>query len=446
MNRLSLILYPPLQWLLRVTARRDYLRELHFQRKMRQIDTKEILDYSFRQAVAFANHMAEASEGYRRHLKKAGIRFPIEATPEAWRSLPILRKEDYRQNSEDWYARTENPDTIRWTYTSGSTAEPFKFPISHAAYISEIVTAELNLLDLGWHPAWQTATIKVEPPPLKGMRKIYRALMGNTPITYAALKLQPEHAPEMVERFRKAGVKYLRGYSSSLNLLAEAMLERNLHYEIPLITSFGESMTPTWARTIEKAFGGKIYCDYSSSETMNMGFQCREQSGYHLNYSRFFIEVVDGDRPVKPGESGEIVVTYFKNLAMPLVRYALGDAGTLADPFDKCPCGNSNPQFSEIIGRVSETIRCPSGKTVDVLYFVWLFEWACEHMLWFKSSRSRRTCSASCGCLDMTVPKNICLNLRRRFTSKPASQCGFSGKRFTIFLPIPRVNERFSCR
>ncbi len=384
MNRLSSLLYPPLQWLLRATVRRDYLRELRYQKKMRQLDTKELLDFSFKQAVAYDNRMAEVSEGYRRRLKKAGIRLPIEATLEAWRSLPILRKEDYRQKPEDWYTKVENPNAIQWTCTSGSTAEPFNFPLSRISLTAEIVSNELNLRAVGWRPAWQMATIKVEPPPLKGMRKFYRALMGNAPISFAALKLQPEHAPEIVEKFRKAGVKYLRGYSSSLNLLAQAMLQRDLYYEIPILSTFGEGMAPSWARALKKAFGGNTYRDYGASEAMHVGFECREHKGYHLDCARFFVEILRDGQLVKPGESGEIVLTHFRNSAIPMVRYGIGDAATLADPFDICPCGNRNPRLSEIVGRVSETVRCPSGKTIDVLYFVWLFEWAHEHMLWFK--------------------------------------------------------------
>jgi phenylacetate-CoA ligase len=52
-----------------------------------------------------------------------------------------------------------------------------------------------------------------------------------------------------------------------------------------------------------------------------------------------YLEVVDaGGWALPAGEEGQIVITCLTNYAMPLIRYAIGDAGSLA-PAGTCICG-----------------------------------------------------------------------------------------------------------
>jgi phenylacetate-CoA ligase len=271
-----------------------------------------------------------------------------------------------------------------WCWTSGSTGEPFKFPHTKESSHAETVGYDLNMRALGWQPHWAMATIKVEVPPLKGMRRIIRGIMGNTPIGIAAAEFQRDRVPEYVERLKAAHIQYLRGYSTSVYLLADEILRRGLRIHIPLITSLGEALTESQAEIIERAFGGKVYRNYGGSEAMNMGFECREQRGYHLDLSRFFVELVDQGRVVGPGETGEIVVTHFRNDSMPLVRYRIGDLGAWETSDYACPCGLRSPVLSRISGRVADTVITSTGHLINVPLLVVVFEYAQEHISQFK--------------------------------------------------------------
>jgi phenylacetate-CoA ligase len=74
------------------------------------------------------------------------------------------------------------------------------------------------------------------------------------------------------------------------------------------------------------------------------------------------MEVVKGDEPVLPGEQGEIVVTNLMNYAMPLIRYRVGDIGTLGK--EPCSCGRGLPLLKSIEGRKADCFTLPGNRLV----------------------------------------------------------------------------------
>jgi phenylacetate-CoA ligase len=380
---LTEITYPFFQTLLELTVRRDYLCEKRRQQRWRTQDAAMLLRFSREQAVIYANRMAVHSRGYRARLDAAGIRIPIDDSPETWLKLPTLTKADYQQNPESWYSDDLDRDAILWSCTSGSSGEPYRFPQDSGTTRAEWASHELTLRAVGWRPGWREAVIKIEIPPLTGYRRLFRAVMGNTPLTLPAVAFRAREVQQHVERLRRGRIQFLRGYSLAIVLLAEEIIRQRVSCPIPIILTFGEGLSERQAEVIETAFGGKVYRDYGGSEAMHIGFQCRIQKGYHLNLSRFKLEILDGDRPVKSGETGEIVVTHFRNHAMPFVRYRMGDLGTLADPAERCACGCTYPLITEVAGRVNDAIQMPNRHTLDV-HFLFVLDYAHEHISAFR--------------------------------------------------------------
>jgi len=88
-----------------------------------------------------------------------------------------------------------------------------------------------------------------------------------------------------------------------------------------------------------------------------------------------YVEVVNSvGRPVPNGESGEIALTDLNNYAMPLIRYLVGDQGTLSG--GSCPCGRGLPMIEEIIGRTVDMISLSDGTFLHgtiFINFMWNF-------------------------------------------------------------------------
>ena len=68
---------------------------------------------------------------------------------------------------------------------------------------------------------------------------------------------------------------------------------------------------------------------------------------------------------------GRIVVTNLHNLVFPMIRYDIGDTGSLGN--DKCPCGSELPTLAKLTGRVTDHFVRREGGLVHGEYFTHIF-------------------------------------------------------------------------
>ncbi|HHC08137.1 MAG TPA: phenylacetate--CoA ligase family protein [Actinobacteria bacterium] len=119
----------------------------------------------------------------------------------------------------------------------------------------------------------------------------------------------------------------------------------------------GASVPATKTR-IEKAWGARAYDHAGASEVGAFSFECAPQpGGIHVIESEFVVEVVEpgGDRPVAPGERGELVVTNLGRLGFPVIRYRTGDLVELDE--EPCGCGRSFRRLrGGVIGRADDMV------------------------------------------------------------------------------------------
>jgi phenylacetate-CoA ligase len=74
------------------------------------------------------------------------------------------------------------------------------------------------------------------------------------------------------------------------------------------------------------------------------------------------------ERPARPGEVGEVVITDLHNLGMPFIRYLNGDLAT-ARSRETCGCGRGLARIGSVEGRVTEALRDGHGNRVNGLIF-----------------------------------------------------------------------------
>ncbi|MBY0232379.1 MAG: AMP-binding protein [Gemmataceae bacterium] len=118
----------------------------------------------------------------------------------------------------------------------------------------------------------------------------------------------------------------------------------------------GGGIPATRAR-IEAAWGARVFDHNGMTETGPLGFECeRSPASLTLLETAFIPEVVDEEgRPVPPGTPGELVVTTFRRLASPLIRYRTGDL-VCVDP-SPCPSGNPMMRLRQgIAGRADDMV------------------------------------------------------------------------------------------
>jgi len=137
-----------------------------------------------------------------------------------------------------------------------------------------------------------------------------------------------------------------------------------------------ERLWPKDREQIERAFG-PAFETYGCREVMLVASECEVHAGMHTSMETMIVELIvrepDGrERPARPGEAGEVVITDLHNLASPMIRYVNGDLA-VAHADGTCACGSSLAKIGPIEGRTTETLRDGRGNPVGGLVFNILF-------------------------------------------------------------------------
>lgn len=182
------------------------------------------------------------------------------------------------------------------------------------------------------------------------------ALRAADPLDTLVAQLQ-DHRPDV-----------LSGYPSALALLASEQLEGRLDIRPRVVFSSSEQLTREMRSRIRSAFGVEPFDTYSTTETGLVAAECEAHAGMHVFEDLCRIEVVDENhQPVPDGHVGDhVLVTNLHNRAMPIIRYAVGDA--MAITRTPCACGRPYPRITAIEGRREDalTLTREDGAEVKV--------------------------------------------------------------------------------
>jgi phenylacetate-CoA ligase len=121
---------------------------------------------------------------------------------------------------------------------------------------------------------------------------------------------------------------------------------------------------------IERVFSCEVFNKYWSAAVGPIALECEGHAGLHVAPWANHLEVVDaGGWALAPGEDGQIVITCLTNYAMPLIRYAIGDAGSLA-PAGTCICGRDCQRLATLRVHTTAPFR-PVEPARTPLYSTW---------------------------------------------------------------------------
>ena len=175
-----------------------------------------------------------------------------------------------------------------------------------------------------------------------------------------------QHMAEIQRR----GIRIVRGYPTTLGVLAEHLAQQDARFPMQAILTFGETLFPHQRELFEDRFACPIYDAYGG-EGLEVGAQCGQHPGYHINAESIIAEVVDEEgRALPMGEEGQLVLTCLDNYAMPFIRYNIQDLGTLSG--ERCSCGRGLPLLQSVSGRVVDVLITPEGKRLYTGFFTYL--------------------------------------------------------------------------
>lgn len=290
--------------------------------------------------------------------------------------LPILTKQLIQENTESMISGQYQRSKLIKDSSGGSTGEP-------TVYFKDIERHNLRRADqirhdrwTGWDIGKRKALIWGAQRDLKAVQNIREKLLA----TYLdrqweldAFEMSEKEMEGFTHQLEKLQPSMILGYANALELYANYLLKHQPNHSIKIegIVSSAETLTEEKRETIETAFKCKVLNRYGSREVGLIASECPSQNGLHINAENVLVEVVDHNGNAIDKGDGDILVTDYWNFGMPLIRYKLGDVGTVSEK--QCDCGRTLPLLGRVAGRTGDFFVRQDGGKIHGEYFTHLF-------------------------------------------------------------------------
>jgi len=275
--------------------------------------------------------------------------------------LPLLRKEDIRNNLSALTATNIPEKELKSMSTSGTTGPPLKLFKDKNEDAYKAAARHRQQKIFGYERGDRLVSVRGHSFPKKRKSQgLFSKIARNewTPYGYDT----GEKIGELVEKIIKYNPKFIRGYPSAVYLIAKYMESNGIDDLRPKSIWSGYEIGYEFQRNfIKEQFKCEVFDVFGLRESAIYAFECNEHAGYHLASENGIIEILrkDGSH-VSSGELGAVVFTDFTNFAMPLIRYLTEDVAVYAEK--QCPCGRGLPIIIKSVeGRFSDCIATGNG-------------------------------------------------------------------------------------
>jgi len=324
------------------------------------ISREEIKDLQEKKLRILIQHAYQNVPYYHIIFRKNGLKPEDIKTAEDLGKIPILTREELRNNFNDLIARNISPKKRVLSSTGGSTGEPVKFylpkdgGLAWGAFWRALVWYGIERGDK-FAQIWSHShshAIKTN-----FYKKIGEFLRGY--IFLSAFDMSEKKLKYFANTLIKFKPKYLDSYPSAAYILAKYVKKKGFNIKLKSVITTAEKLYDYQRQTIEEAFGCKVFEYYGCGECLSMAYECPEHKDLHITSEKVIIETLKKEISALPGEMGSVVVTDLDNYVMPFIRYENGDMATISDEF--CDCGRELPLMKSVEGRITDVIVKSDG-------------------------------------------------------------------------------------
>jgi phenylacetate-CoA ligase len=333
-----------------------------------RLSPAEVAERQWRRVEAVVRHAATTSPYYRRLFAEHGLRPDDIDSPAALARLPVLTKDLVRAHKEEIRSEAFARADLLPGNTGGTTGLPLTFYRDRECCDRRMAA---HIVFDRWYgyrvgdriaSAWGARQDIAQP---RRLRARLRHALENSPRMLNAASLTPADLADFARSLRQSPVRLLRGYPSVLDMLAMHVSEHGPRLDVRAIVSTAEPLAADVRQRITEFLGCEAFDEYATRECGLVATECERHQGLHVNASGVFVEVVVGDRPARPGETGRIVITDLNSYGFPLLRYGIDDLGRWAE--GDCPCGRPFPRLAAVEGRAAQLLYSTDGRLVSSL-------------------------------------------------------------------------------
>ncbi|RFC54922.1 phenylacetate--CoA ligase family protein [Brumimicrobium aurantiacum] len=298
---------------------------------------------------------------YQNHFKKAGIDIQSVKTIDDLTQLPVTTKTDLQENNEDFFC-VDPVEIIDFSNTSGTTGAPVNFGLTEE---------DLNRLAFNEAQSFSCAGIQKHDivqlmttmdrqfmaglAYFLGIRKIGAGIIrtgaGVPALQWNSILLNKPTYLIAVPSFLLKMIVYAEKNNIDIN---NCSVKAAICIGEPLRN---QDFSPSeLAKRINAKWDIKLYSTYASTEMSTAFTECEFHQGGHAHPELIITEVLDEEnKPVKPGEVGELTITTLGVKALPLVRFKTGDIVKI--DYTSCPCGRNTNRVGPVLGRAQQMVK-----------------------------------------------------------------------------------------
>lgn len=293
------------------------------------------------------------------------------ATWDILANWPVLKKSAIRNQPLAFIADSFRSKRLFREHTSGTTGTPLTLSQTREALIGwyalvEARTRRWNGVNHKTRWAILGGQMVTEPDATQPPYWIWNQAFSQ--LYLSAYHLKRETVNDYLLAMRKTGVEYLYGYPSAMDNLATLAIETcSSAPQLSIVLSNAEPLFPYQVEHISTVLGCPVRNSYGLSEQVCGASEC-DHGHLHIWPEAGFLEILadDADQPMPVGNTGRIVATGLLNRAMPLIRYEIGDRGSLGTA-TSCACGRTLSILDAVEGRMDDVIRTPDGRRIGRL-------------------------------------------------------------------------------
>ena len=313
---------------------------------------EKLENYQFERLQIVLTYAYETVPFYRTKFQEIGL-VPSDITSLSHiKNLPVIEKNDIRTHFGELVS-TKHVGRVVKLKTSGSTGTPLTVLRTKESIMHQFANnwRQFRWLGIDFRDRLASFNGRLIVPSAKDTKRPFRRNNGGNQTLFSVYHLDDVHMKYMVEELQRGEYRYVVGYPSALSTIANYMINHDQVLSgLKGVFTSSETLYPEMRKAIESAFSTVVLDEWGAAE-LTASFLQYPDGYYYQNAEDSIVEVF-------PNTDGtyRLIVTDLTNLAMPLIRYDIGDTVEVARRHE-----DDRPSFDRL------TVRSIVGREDDIL-------------------------------------------------------------------------------
>ncbi|HXJ55229.1 MAG TPA: hypothetical protein VNU68_01070 [Verrucomicrobiae bacterium] len=316
--------------------------------------------------------LVQADDGipfYRERFRQAGFdpRRDFQSATDLTR-VPLLTKEDVRRHHAEMIDGRYLRGSVM-ANTSGTTGQPMTMRLNEYYVAFDYACIFRHWAKAGYRLRDRYAAVRSYVPDTPE-GPLWKFNWWQNTLYMSAYHLKPANADRYLDALVQFRPAYLRGYVSSLHVLAQLAYPRRAEFDfVRGLFTASETLSAQERLVIERTFGRKLWDWYGMTEPAVVITERADHDGMEVNWEYGYPEFLEA--PGLGGAERRLIATSLHNPVMPFIRYETQDIACLDPRADQA---SLYPRVSAMSGRKDDCLITPDGARLPSLNFYSLLQ------------------------------------------------------------------------